>query len=1085
MDNWRNNIAEWLRSRPPAPAISGVDDSAVAPLLLRITESTRGKPRLAVFPVLTQAERIYSTLLIWKQEFGLDLKILYLPETVEHGHFIPENESERARTLYESLRGPFDLVIGSMNAYLAAAPHPEDVLGKEIVLKRGETIDFAGLLEKLVELDYDDELEVNVKGEFSHRGGIIDIYSPAYDYPARLEFWGDTIDSMRRFSPESQRSYEEIDEYRIIPRAGMQSSKEVADCDFFTYGERYNAAVTLIYPQECRSRLNAIDDKVLAKRLEDVLKKSDLSLLLEAADKVPEQHFVSDCYPAAEHLKRSLPDEMRDGGLEMLREIIAGQVRQWLDSGYRISMLAQDEPSVEHLRNWCDEYGIPEESVCFGVGLLPEGLFFPTLKTAFLTEKELFTANLFKSSTAMPPPAEQPLDLKARMEDETAAFADLEEGDYAIHLMYGIGIFRGIREMKHKDVNRELIVLEYRDGAMIYVPVWQAGLVSRYIGAQHSVSLNSIGSKRWNETKLQAQKGIQEFAADMMRTSAMRNACPGIQYPPDNLEQRVFEDSFPYTDTPDQQKAVQEIKEDMEETKPMDRLLCGDVGYGKTEVAIRAAFKAISAGYQVLVLVPTTILAQQHFYSFTERFAKYPYVVEMLSRFRSAKEQTDILRKLSVGGVDIIIGTHRLLGSDVYFHKLGLVIVDEEQRFGVKHKERLKRFRAEVDILTMSATPIPRTLYMSMTGVRDLSTIMTAPGLRLPVKTIISQDDDRTVVEAIRHEIQRGGQVYYIHNRVMTVNEVADKLSKLMPDVRFAVGHGQMDEDELELVMSEFLTGHIDVLVATTIIESGLDIPNANTIIIERADRFGLAELYQLRGRVGRWNRQAYAYLLLPKNTILTSDARKRIAAIRRYSHLGAGFRLALRDLEIRGAGNLLGSEQSGHINSIGFELYCQLLRQTVARMSGNHDYDILPSVDINIDFVCFAHEAPPPLLATGFPPSYIESERLRMDAYRRLSLFTRTEQIDKFEDELEDRFGKLPPQAHHMLTVSKIRLMTARAGFTAVSVEGERVYFRTANSYYHPNGIIPTIKSTNPPAVKLNHVLQIAELLPVLSKKS
>lgn len=1019
----------------------------------------------------------------WGQEFGLEMKVLYLPETVEHGHFIPENEAERARTLYESLREPYDLVIGSMAAFLAAAPHPEDVLGKEIVLRRGETIDFAGLLEKLVELDYDDELEVSVKGEFSHRGGIIDIFSPAYDFPARLEFWGDTIDSMRSFSPENQRSQEEIDEYRIIPRAGMQSVKDVSDCDFFTYAERLNPVITLVYPQECRSRLGAIDDKPMMRRFENVLDRFELHTLLDAADKVPEEHFVADCYPAAEHLKHSLPDEMRDGGLEMLREIIAGQIRQWLESHYRVAMLAHDESSLTYLHNWCQDYEIPEENVSFDVAQLPEGLLFPTLKTVFLTEKELFTANLFKNNNALPPPIEQPLDLRVRLEDEAAAFADLEEGDYAIHLMYGIGIFRGIREIKHKDVNRELIVLEYRDGAMIYVPVWQAGLVSRYIGAQHSVSLNSIGSKRWNETKMQAQKGIQEFAAEMMRTSAMRNACPGLEFPTDNLEQRLFEDSFPFTDTPDQRKAVSEIKADMEKTKPMDRLLCGDVGYGKTEVAIRAAFKAVSAGYQVLVLVPTTILAQQHFYSFTERFAKYPYVVEMLSRFRSNKEQTDILRKLSVGGIDIIIGTHRLLGSDVHFHKLGLVVVDEEQRFGVKHKERLKRFRAEVDILTMSATPIPRTLYMSMTGVRDLSTIMTAPGLRLPVKTVISQDDDRTVVEAIRHEIRRGGQVYYIHNRVMTVNDVADKLARLMPDVRFAVGHGQMDEDELELVMSEFLTGHVDVLVATTIIESGLDIPNANTIIIERADRFGLAELYQLRGRVGRWNRQAYAYLLLPKNTILTSDARKRIAAIRRYSHLGAGFRLALRDLEIRGAGNLLGSEQSGHINSIGFELYCQLLRQTVARMNGDHDYDILPSVDINIDFICFAHEAPPPLLATGFPPSYIESERLRMDSYRRLSLLTRTEQIDRFEEELEDRFGKLPAQARHMITVAKIRLLAARGGFTAVTVEGDKVYFRTGSSHYRPNGIIPTINASNPPAVKLNHILQLAELLPVVSR--
>jgi transcription-repair coupling factor (superfamily II helicase) len=515
----------------------------------------------------------------------------------------------------------------------------------------------------------------------------------------------------------------------------------------------------------------------------------------------------------------------------------------------------------------------------------------------------------------------------------------------------------------------------------------------------------------------------------------------------------------------------------MQEARPMDRLLCGDVGYGKTEVAIRMAFKAVSAGYQVAVLVPTTVLAQQHFYSFSERFAEYPYTIDMLSRFRTPSEQADLIGKLKTGGIDIVIGTHRLFQEDIVFQKLGLVVIDEEQRFGVKHKERIKLYRSTVDVLTMSATPIPRTLYMAMAGARDLSTIMTAPGFRIPVKTIVAQYDDSFVVEAIRKEVKRGGQVFYIHNRVKTIEDVADKMMELMPDVRFGVAHGQMPEGDLELAMAEFLSGQVDVLICTTIIESGMDIPNANTIIIERADRFGLAELYQLRGRVGRWNRQAYAYLLLPKHNIITSDARKRISAIRRYTHLGAGFRLALRDLEIRGAGNLLGAEQSGHINNVGFDLYCQLLRMEVARMKGE-TVEFIPEVDLNIDFVHFAHEAPDDSLAAGFPPEYIPSERLRIEAYRRLSAVTSEEQLEAISDEFEDRYGALPAQAENMLDVTRVRVLAGRAGYTSVLVKEGKVYFKTRRDFYRRNGVLPTINNNNPPKLKLRHLLDFARLL-------
>ena len=511
----------------------------------------------------------------------------------------------------------------------------------------------------------------------------------------------------------------------------------------------------------------------------------------------------------------------------------------------------------------------------------------------------------------------------------------------------------------------------------------------------------------------------------------------------------------------------------------MDRLLCGDVGYGKTELAMRAAFKAVSAGYQVAILAPTTVLAQQHYYSFRERFAAYPYTIDVLSRFRSASEQNEIIRRLGNGGIDIIIGTHRLCNPELKFHNLGLVVIDEEQRFGVKHKERLRRFRAEVDVLTMSATPIPRTLYLAMAGARDLSTLMTAPKLRLPVKTVIAPEEDRLVVQAIEAELARGGQVYYLHNRVRTIEEVAKKLRSLLPDVRFAVAHGQMPEEELEAVMTSFLEGKIDCLVCSTIIESGLDVPNANTIIIERADRFGLAELYQLRGRVGRWKHQAYAYMLLPKSQLVTSDARKRLSAIRRCSNLGAGFQLALRDLEIRGSGNLLGAEQSGHLNTIGFDLYCHLLKQEVGKLRGEKS-EFLPEVEMAIDFISFTLTAPDGKLAAAFPPEYIGGDRLRLDAYRRLSALNSEEELADFAAELRDRYGKLPKCAETLLEVVRLRILAAQAGYEHFTVVDGRVTLNNpGGTIYRKKGLQPVIDYRNPPELRLVHLLALLREIP------
>ncbi len=1074
---WRKKIKEWLiNDICTYNLVQNVDEAVLAPLVLRQAMACKNRPLMVVLPVLSQAERVNAEIAVWLSEFDLSLKTLYLPEAHIGNAFSPASEALRARCLHEILNCEFDLIIGSAMAFGATVTRPEQLKKGELLLKAGMDIPFDDLLEKLLDLDYDDEFEVNVEGEFSRRGGIVDIFSPHCDYPTRVEFWGDQIESIRSFSPESQRSTGQLDEYLVISRSVLGNEDD--KFDFYDFTRELDCSLLTVFYDQCHEHLEKFTNKDEAKRFESQLNSFKPDRLIKFQDIVEdadsEKGVVAECFPAVNHLKSELPVEALSGGMEMLREMIARQLSQWIDTGYEVSLLGLDEGARQHIRNWCDEFNLDFSKITLDTGNLPGGLIFPAEKTVFLTERELFTADIFRKKSSLPVVKESKVSLA---EEEIAACADLDEGDYAVHLLHGIGKFTGIREMTLRGVKREVMILEYRDNAQLYVPLYQASMVSRYIGSQAKVSLDKLGSRRWLNAKVGTARSIRDFAVDLLHFQAMRDASQGIEFGGDNLEQRIFEDAFPFEPTADQARAIVEIKADMEKGRPMDRLLCGDVGYGKTEVAIRMAFKALSAGYQVMFLAPTTILVQQHYFSLLERLAEYPYTIEMLSRFRTNAEQKQIIGKLKSGGIDIVVGTHRLFQDDVHFDKLGLVIVDEEQRFGVKHKEKIKRFRASVDVLTMSATPIPRTLYMAMVGARDLSTIMTAPGARLPIKTSVSPYSESFICDCINNEVRRGGQTFFIHNRVKSIQGVFDKFSKLMPDVRFAIGHGQMHENELEEVMTRFLAGDIDVLICTTIVESGLDIANANTIIIERADRFGLAELYQLRGRIGRWNRQAYAYLLLPQHNIVSSDARKRLSAIRRYTHLGAGFKLALRDLEIRGAGNILGAEQSGHINTVGFDLYCTLLSSEIAKLKGNQ-VEFIPEVDINIDFIHFAHEAPEDSLAAGFPPEFIPSERLRVDAYRRLATIISEEKMVEFREELEDRYGNLPEQAKNMLDVTLVKVFAARQGYSAVHVEAGKVSFKTTRRLYRRNGIQPTINYQNPPNIRLKNLLDIARLL-------
>jgi transcription-repair coupling factor (superfamily II helicase) len=649
--------------------------------------------------------------------------------------------------------------------------------------------------------------------------------------------------------------------------------------------------------------------------------------------------------------------------------------------------------------------------------------------------------------------------------DQLLDFSELVEGDFVVHLQHGIALYRGLTKLDTAQGIREVISLEFDDHVTLHVPLQESHLISRYVGlSKAKPQLGRIGSNRWEKARQAAERATIDLAAELLRIHAAREAQPGFAFPDDNTWQKEFEASFPFTETRDQLKAIHETKADMERTRPMDRLICGDVGFGKTEVAIRAAFKAVQGGRQVAVLVPTTVLAQQHLNSFRERMAGYPVAVEMLSRFRSRAELKKILAATAAGQVDILIGTHRLLQRDVVFKDLGLVVVDEEQRFGVKHKEEFKRMRATVDLLSMSATPIPRTLYMALTGARDLSVIETPPSNRHPIQTIVKTYDEKLVVDAVRFELRRGGQVFYLHNRVQTIDLVAARLRELMPEVTVGIGHGQMNADELEEVMTEFVAGRYQVLVSTTIIESGLDIPNSNTIIIEGADRFGLSQLYQLRGRVGRFKHQAYAYLLLHRHTRLLEIARQRLTAMRQNNQLGAGFRIAMRDLELRGAGNLLGAEQSGHIVGVGFELYCQLLRQSVARLKGEKSAAAIRA-SVKLDFV-FVGEGAAPASDIGrhtdgytaikdaenehavevsriqarIPPAYLAETRLRIDVYRKLAMSDSLAALKQIEADLRDRFGKFGDEVRALLLITEIRIRAEQKGIVSVETESSRL---------------------------------------------
>jgi transcription-repair coupling factor (superfamily II helicase) len=1052
-------------------------------------------------------------------------------EHLPHEGKLPHSDivSERLETLIALTQAPAPstpapVVVTSVFALLQKTFAPVDLKRRARHLRRGDQLAPLDLIEALESQGYEPEAQVSQKGELALRGGIVDLFPPTSPWPVRLEFFGDELESLRYFDPLTQISREEISEVTLPPAGeiGLLQRPPVAS------GPAVPAAITpatlldylppntlvlLCHPdalaaqaQEYARQVPADDpfhvswDDLLAnlhrRGFTSVTLEDDLIASLPDGD--PAAFPVTESAGLLQFNNldafRPLAERAPEPQIaEAQRREFFQQLHRWGRQDYAVHVFCNNAGERQRFQEiWQDleRAGRPANSDVppppaaapapqMHLGSLARGFICPAARLVVVTDAEIFG----RYKIQRPRKLKSPHALAARSALDID-FTDLEEGDLVVHLQHGIGRYLGLKKLPAAAGRQpssadgpppeiECLVIEYAPGdpanepPKLYVPVSEAHLVSKYVGAGKAhPPLHTLGGTRWAKAKEQTEQAVRDVAAELLRIQAVRATQPGHPCQPDTQWQRDFESAFIYEETPDQLRAINETKADQERAKPMDRLICGDVGFGKTEVAIRAAFKCVMDGRQVAVLVPTTVLAQQHFNNFRERMADYPVRLELLSRFRTPREQRKAVRDLAAGAVDIVIGTHRIVQDDIAFKDLGLVVIDEEQRFGVLHKEKFKRLRTMVDVLTLSATPIPRTLYLALTGARDMSTIQTPPHDRLPVETIAIQYDERVIREAIQRELNRGGQVFFLHNRVTTIEVMRNTLQALVPRARIVVGHGQMHADELEEVMTQFVNGSADVLLSTTIIESGLDIPNANTIIIDRADRFGLSELYQLRGRVGRFKHQAYAYLLLPRHARLLTDVRKRISAMKQYSTLGSGFKIAMRDLEIRGAGNLLGAEQSGHITAVGFELYCQLLKQSVGALKGEK---IKPRVEVRvaIDFLEHTGGAPSDRGSAGafLPESYVTEPHHRIEIYRKLAQATEKPLLDALQSELRDRFGPLPPAAELLLAIAELKLLAAEKQVTSLEVEDNKLKLVRAGDFFTLAGKFPRLTKKEPKA--------------------
>ena len=1063
---------------------------AAKPYLVAALYRRFSVPLLMVTARPENARRLYEQLLAWCD--CCQARLLPEPEALPYERVSVDSslEVERLQVLaaLTGMNGAPSLVVTSVPALMQKVVSPAVFRAACHKVEAGMEVDPFRLLRRWQSLGYDTESVVEVPGTISHRGGILDIYPPTSDLPARIEFLGNTVDSIRLFDPENQCSRQKVTSVDITPatemlpflscrRQEVEKLLDVLDLSGLNHEvrEQFQREITGLLGEELtRSRFYAPlfnrsslleylpRDALLVLDEAANMERTMIDLDAEAgemcADKVargelprnfPRPYFTWEELAPMLGVRRCLhlagwdavenerwhqldfaPAPNYTGRLPLFLE----KVKDMLGRGWRLILVSHQADRLSELLEEEDiiapplpEIGQvpPPGSLTLVQGLLAEGWVMGN--TCLLTDAELFG---FVKQRRL---------LKKRPVSRQRLLVDITPGDYVVHVEHGIARLAGVTTMDADSGEKEYLVLEYAAGDRLYVPVDQIDRVSRYIGTGERVPLLSrLGTQEWSRTKQMVKESVARVAQELLALYAVREVVPGFAFDPDSLWQHELEASFPYLETPDQIEVQKQVKSDMERDKPMDRLVCGDVGYGKTEVAVRAAFKAAVSGKQVAVLVPTTVLAEQHLATFSQRLAAFPVKIEVLSRFRTQPEQSIILEGLANGSVDICIGTHRLLQKDVVFKNLGLLIIDEEQRFGVAHKEHLKRMKREVDVLTLSATPIPRTLHMSLVGVRDMSVMETPPEDRLPVKTYVAEYDEPLVREAILRELERGGQVFLVHNRVQSIAFVANRLQDLVPEARVRFAHGQMPEAALARVMVDFIQGRIDVLVCTTIIESGLDMPNANTLIVNRADRFGLPQLYQLRGRVGRGANLAHAYFLYEKGRQLTAVAEKRLKTIFQATELGAGFSIAMKDLEIRGAGTLLGVKQSGHISAIGFNLYCQLLAQAVeeqkAKPAGVTEpviplRSLSPAVDLPLS-ICI-------------PEDYVADLTTRLGLYQRLVKSENDEQVEALKQEMEDRFGEMPAEVKNLLYALKIKVVAARAGIESIATEKGDIVLR------------------------------------------
>lgn len=969
------------------------------------------------------------------------------------------------------------VIVASARAAMTLTLPRRDFLRACKRLSVGQTLKPESLLHTWVQLGYQVEDTVVEAGQVSRRGGILDIWIPAENHPMRLDFFGDELDSIRQFDPASQRTLSKQESLLVTPAREFIIEETPPDDPTPNSGrEESEFQIPLLYKNP-----GGFLDYLPSRSL---ILVDDLSLVKSMVSEVEEQavHFRQECieegtlpadfpvpYTTWSELFDSLqsfswvelghstetdqPAEATLAGLFKHCQRFGGHLKPFIENltevtkaGEKIIIVSRQSERLKELWTESSSQMGSEDNPLFIEASLTEGFVLDDIH--LITDSEIFGWERPQPRARQKPAAEAP----------EALFADLRPGDLVVHIDHGIGRYGGLVQRSLEGHEREFLAVEYEKGDMVFVPVHQADRLTRYIGSDGGIpTLSRLGGMDWTSTKSRVREAVRQVAEELLDLYARRQISKGYAFKPDTTWQKELEDSFPYIETDDQVQAIGDIKKDMETPRPMDRLLCGDVGYGKTEVALRAAFKAVMDGRQVAILVPTTVLAQQHYETFRQRLAAFPVTVEMLSRFRTHREQTEILRSLLLGKVDIVIGTHRLISQDVEFKDLGLVIIDEEQRFGVTHKEHLKKFRTEVDVLTLTATPIPRTLYMALTGVRDISNLNTPPEERLPIVTHVGPYSQRLVRQAILRELERGGQIFFVHNRVQTIHSMQMHLTKLVPEGRIGIGHGQMPETELASVMHQFNEGEIDILLSTTIIESGLDIPNANTLIVDRADTFGLAQLYQLRGRVGRGAARAYAYFFRHRKRPPTIDGQERLEVIAENSQLGAGYSIAMRDLEIRGAGELLGTRQSGHIASVGFHLYTRMLAAAVkalrkaaeaAAITGQVEGTLplaalsqFPSSVLDVDIKEPVTVDLP--LAVGIPRPYIPNQDLRLRLYRRLASLRDEREIDALAAEFSDRFGPFPEMVENLFYQMRVKLRADAAGLTSVSAEGGQLVLK------------------------------------------